>query len=57
VSMNEREKAVNGRGEKEDMKGKNTREKGIFVGSILFHIGRLYWSIFFIFGEIGRLYY
>jgi hypothetical protein len=50
VSLNEREKAVNGRGGKEDMKGKNTREKGTFGGSIIFHIGRLYWSIFF-----GRL--
>jgi hypothetical protein len=48
VSLNEREKAVKGKG---DMRGKNTREKGIifFGGSIIFQIGRLYYY-FFLFG-------
>jgi hypothetical protein len=38
VSLNEREKAVNERGGKEDMRGKNTREKGDFWEGALFFI-------------------
>jgi hypothetical protein len=53
VSLNEREKAVNERGGKEDMRGKNTRERGLldFGGEHYFHIGRLYWAFLL----LGRL--
>jgi hypothetical protein len=37
---------VNEEGGKEDMKGKNTREKGNFGGSIIFYIGRVFGFFF-----------
>ena len=57
MSLNEREKAVNERGGKEDMRGKNTREMGTFGGSIIFSYWEIVLEHFYFWGEIGRLYY